>query len=69
MDIIIREYLSLIILGFNVAMFVVIKFNDMRHLQLRFDELIKKIEDIDKKLDNNAERISTIEGKCKANHG
>jgi prefoldin subunit 5 len=66
---IIKEYLPLIVLGFNVAMFVVIKFNDMHHLQLRFDELKKSIENMDKKLDLNAERISKIEGTCKANHG
>jgi prefoldin subunit 5 len=65
----VKEYLPLIILGFNVAMFVIIKFNDMHHLQLRFDELKKSIEKIDKKLDDNAERISKIEGKCLANHG
>jgi len=65
----IKEYLPLVVLGFNVAMFVIIKFNDMHHLQLRFDELIKKIDGIDKKLDKNSERIATIEGKCSANHG
>jgi hypothetical protein len=66
---IIKEYVPLIVLGFNVALFLIIKFNDMHHLQLRFDELIKKIDAFDKKLDNTAERIATIEGKCKANHG
>lgn len=66
---IIKEYLPLVVLGFNVALFVVIKFNDMHHLQLRFDELNTKIDGIDKKLDDTSERIATIEGKCKANHG
>jgi hypothetical protein len=66
---IIKEYLPLIVLGFNVAMFVVIKFNDMHHLQLRFDELIKKIDGIDKKLDKDSERIANMEGRCRANHG
>ena len=65
---IIKEYLPLIVLGFNVAMFIVIKFNDMHHLQLRFDELKKSIDNMDKKLDSNGERISKIEGKCAANH-
>jgi len=69
MLIIIKEYLPLIVLGFNVALFVVIKFNDMHHLQLRFDELIRKIDGIDKKLDKDSERIATMEGRCKANHG
>jgi hypothetical protein len=66
---IIKEYFPLVVLGFNVAMFIVIKFNDMHHLQLRFDELKKSIESIDKKLDSTSERISKIEGKCSANHG
>ena len=65
---IIKEYLPLIVLGFNVAMFVVIKFNDMHHLQLRFDELVKKLDGIDKKLDSDSERIANMEGKCSANH-
>jgi hypothetical protein len=65
---IIKEYLPLIVLGFNVAMFIIIKFNDMHHLQLRFDELKKSIEGMDRKLDNNAERIAKIEGKCSTNH-
>jgi hypothetical protein len=66
---IIKEYVPLIILGFNVALFVVIKFNDMHHLQLRFDELLKKLDGMDKKLDHTSERIAMVEGKCKANHG
>jgi len=65
----IKEYLPLIVLGFNVAMFIVIKFNDMHHLQLRFDELVKRFDKLDTKIDNNGERIAKIEGKCKANHG
>ena len=65
----IKEYLPLVVLGFNVALFLVIKFNDMHHLQLRFDELMKKIDGMDRKLDHTSERIATMEGKCKANHG
>jgi len=68
MNIIFKEYLPLIVLGFNVAMFIIIKFNDMHHLQLRFDELAKTIKDMDKKLDLTSERIANIEGKCKATH-
>ena len=66
---IIKEYVPLIVLGFNAALFLIIKFNDMHHLQLRFDELIKKIDGIDSKLGDSLERISKIEGKCSANHG
>ncbi len=69
MNAIIKEYLPLIVLGFNVAMFIIIKFNDMHHLQKRFDELMERVEQMDKKLDNSLERVATIEGKCKANHG
>jgi hypothetical protein len=69
MNIIIKEYLPLVVLGFNAALFIVIKFNDMHHLQLRFDELIKKIDGIDKKLDKDSERIANMEGRCRANHG
>jgi len=65
----IKEYLPLVVLGFNAALFLVIKFNDMHHLQLRFDELIKKLDGMDRKLDKDSERIANMEGRCRANHG
>jgi hypothetical protein len=66
---IVKEWLPLIVIGFNVAMFVIIKFNDMKHLEAS----IKRIEDcvlkITEETCKNGERIATIEGKCTANHG
>lgn len=64
-----KEWLPLIILGFNAALFIIIKFNDLTHLGKSINEIKESLKEIDKKLDYNAERISTIEGKCKANHG
>ncbi len=61
--------ISLLIAGFNAAIFVVIKFNDMVHLDKNLQEIKDSLKELDKKLDNNAERISAIEGKCKATHG
>jgi hypothetical protein len=61
--------IGLFIAGANCMIFVVIKFNDLVHLDKKIDELTKTIKEMDKKQDGNAERISKIEGKCTANHG
>ncbi len=61
--------ISLFLTGFNAAIFIVIKFNDLRHLGKSLDEVKDTLKEITKKLDNNAERISAQEGKCKATHG
>lgn len=60
---ILRIGIPLLILGFNVAMFIVIKFNDMHHIGETLQKLDKKFDKIDSKLDDNSERISKIEGK------
>lgn len=59
---------TLIMAGFNAAMFLVIKFNDMKHLSQDMKELKILIDKIDNKIDSQGQRISTIEGTCKANH-
>lgn len=64
----IKEYIPLIILGFNVALFVIVKFNDLAHLDKRMTELINKFDSLEKKLDTTTERIATIEGRCSVNH-
>ena len=66
---ILKEWIPLAVMGFNVAMFVVIKFNDMSHIDKRLQELIKRFDDVDKKLDKTSERLALTEGKCLANHG
>ena len=60
---------SLIVIGFNAAMFIVLKFNDMKHMEKKLDEIASNVKSIDAKQDSNAERIAKIEGKCTANHG
>jgi len=64
----IAPIISLIVIGFNTAMFIVIKFNDMKHLGTTITSLDKKFDCLEKKVVNTLERISTIEGKCSANH-
>jgi len=67
---------TLLLAGFNAAIFIVIKFNDLKHLEASVKGLVDTLKDTNKeiketndKLDNNAERIAKIEGKCLANHG
>jgi len=66
---IIASLTGLFIAGANCAIFMVIKFNDMRHLSDDIKEIKESLSCIDKKLYTNAEKIGMIEGKCKANHG
>jgi len=52
--------------GINVLTLIgviFVKFNDLRHLKVKVDEIDKRIIKIDEKTDNNSERIATIEGK------
>jgi len=60
--------ISLLIAGFNCAMFIVIKFNDMAHMAKAMDELKNLVNGLYSKIDKYGERISTIEGRCEANH-
>jgi len=66
---IIASLSGLFIAGANCAIFVIIKFNDMRHIADDIKEIKNSIDCIDKKLYKDAEKIATIEGKCLANHG
>lgn len=61
--------LSLFLAGFNVCIFIVVKFNDLNHLQKAVDEVKKILNDLRDKTEINSERIAEIEGRCKANHG
>lgn len=61
--------LSVFITGANCMIFIVIKFNDLKHLEQSVKDLTDTLKDTNKKLDGNAERIAKIEGTCKANHG
>jgi len=60
---------GLFLAGANVAIFCVVKFNDLAHLQKSQDEIKNTLTTMDKKLDSNSERLAKLEGKCKANHG
>ena len=53
---------SLIILCINIAMFVAIKFNDLKHLDISMKELKATVKETGGKVDLLAERISKMEG-------
>ena len=65
---IIASLSGLFIAGANATFWAITKFNDMSHIQKSLDRIEKLQVESDKKLDLNSERISTIEGKCSANH-
>ena len=60
---------TLLLAGFNAAIFIVIKFNDLKHLEASVRELVATLKETNKTLMNNGERLATLEGRCKANHG
>jgi hypothetical protein len=66
---IISSLAGLFIAGANCAIFCVIKFNDLKHLETSVKELTDTLKETNNKLDGTAERIAKIEGKCTANHG
>jgi len=59
---------GLFIAGVNCAIFIIIKFNDMAHLTKDVKELTDVVKESIVKQEKLAERISTIEGRCSANH-
>ena len=65
----IPSVLGLFLAGFNAAIFIVIKFNDLKHLEESVKDLTKTLTATNEKLIGTSERISKIEGKCSANHG
>jgi hypothetical protein len=65
----IPSLIGLFIAGFNAAIFMIIKFNDLKHLETSVKELTKTLTETNEKLGCTAERIAKIEGKCLANHG
>ena len=60
--------ISLLVTGFNAAIFCVVKFNDLQHLTKKVDELKVSIDCLTKKMFTSAEKIAEIDGRCKANH-
>lgn len=60
---------TLLLAGFNAAIFIIIKFNDLKHLENSVKELVTTLKETNKTLMNNGERLATLEGRCKANHG
>jgi type III secretory pathway component EscU len=48
---------SLVTGGFSIAMFIVIKFNDLKHLELT-------VNDIKKSVDELVPKVANIEGRC-----
>jgi len=65
---IIASLSGLFIAGANCAIFVIIKFNDMKHISDDIKEIKNSISCIDKKLYTNAEKLGEIEGRCSSNH-
>jgi len=61
--------LNLLILLVSISGFIKIMKNDLAHLERSVKEITELLKDVNKKLDDNGERIAKLEGRCFANHG
>lgn len=62
-------WIGVFITGMNLTFWIVLKFNDMKHLELSVKELVNILKETNQTLNHNGERLATLEGRCKANHG
>lgn len=58
----IRDIIIIAIVGFNLLISIVIKFNDLKHLEKKVNDIKKKVDKIDNKQDEQGERIAWLEG-------
>jgi hypothetical protein len=54
---------TIIVLVMNVGMFIAIKFNDLKHLEIAMKELKNCMEKHGEKIDRMNTRVSRMEGK------
>ena len=59
----IPSLVGLFIAGFNTAIFIILKFNDLRHIGKALDEIKVSLREQDKKADDLMQRVSNIEGR------
>ena len=57
---------SLLIAGANLATFMIIKFNDMKHLEEGSKRIENTLTTLTSKFEDVAERIAKVEGTCAA---
>ena len=55
--------LAVFLAGGNVAVFCIIKFNDLAHMQKGIEEIKSEMSKMWTKIDSTAERTATMEGK------
>jgi high-affinity nickel permease len=60
--------ISLLVIGFNMAMFVVIKFNDMKHLSNDLSEIKGDVKTLVSNSQKLEIRMATQEEHCKVMH-
>jgi hypothetical protein len=63
MDASIGIIISVVVTLFNAAMFLIIRCNDLKHLEISVKDLKATVEKTGDKLDSLSERISSMEGK------
>jgi hypothetical protein len=60
--------LTVLVLGFNSALFICIKFNDMVHLSKDIIEIKDGVKEIQHTLETHSERIIKMETQCHERH-
>lgn len=59
---------ALFLAGGNACIWIIVKFNDLKHQEDSLRRIEAVLANMDQKHDRSIERISLIEGKCIANH-
>jgi hypothetical protein len=62
---IIASLSGLFIAGANAAFFIIVKFNDLKHVEERLVDIQRNITMIWEKLDKTSERVASLEGRFK----
>lgn len=60
--------LQLLVLGGNIATFVIIKFNDLRHLGIAITEINKNIANLNTEFKKVSDKVIAIDTRCGERH-
>lgn len=61
-------WIGVFVTGMNLSFWMVVKFNDMKHLEKSVKDLTDILKETNKTINDNAQRLSRIEGRCSINH-
>jgi len=60
--------ITLLVMGFNVALFIVLKFNDLKHLSKDVSEIKEDVKTLVKKDEELGLKVAKMEVRCQERH-